>query len=782
MVKTSRVNRWMKGAIAIAILGFILIFPVLGGMGGVRSVRAQAAGTPGLPAGFSWEYQLDFSATSWQSAKQQAASLAPALDNQGVASELQSLGSSMYRLVLTGDQGMEQLRQVLYSSLMADFIGGAAEIEVNMPVGSLLDIPFKLESNLTTGYRWEVLPSAGIGFAQSGESTYTTRSGGYGLPSVQTLVLHPDYLGSGIIKLVYRRPFEPDEALTRHLYINLSAQALQIDLSDPDPQVISAPADMGAAPETPNPIDEIPIKGTLPASWDWRTAGIVPSPRDQGGCGSCWSFGTVGVMESAIAKAGGPLTDLSEQFLVSCNTSGWSCSGGLTAHKWHYNALGKNQSTIGAVLEADDPYTASNGTCSVSYDHPYQLSGWQFIVATEFTMPTVDQIKNAIYTYGPVTAGVCADNGWSGYTGGVYNPSTNDCNGSTNHQIVLVGWDDATSTWILRNSWGPSWGESGYMHIKWDTTGTKSRVGEGTSWVAWAGATPAPFGKSSPARGFVDQPANPVLSWGASSTAESYEYCIDTSSNSTCNTSWIPTGTGTSVPLSSLPAGAYSWQVHAINDSGTTEANAGTWWSFTVGPGRRFFLPLVLMSASSSSPAVLNGNFESGPTFWTEYSSHAWPIIVNSFPTGITPHSGSYAAWLGGAYDDTSYVQQQVTLSASAPFLVYWQWIASTDSCGWDYGRVLVDNVVVNTYDLCSSTNTGGWVKHSVNLSAYAGRSVALQIRAETDSSQNSNLFIDDVSLQASASASGQIVPVIPNLDASTALGKAGIILQRVEP
>jgi hypothetical protein len=234
--------------------------------------------------------------------------------------------------------------------------------------------------------------------------------------------------------------------------------------------------------------------------------------------------------------------------------------------------------------------------------------------------------------------------------------------------------------------------------------------------------------------------------------------------------------------LSSLPAGAYSWQVHAINASGTTEANAGTWWSFTVGPGRRFFLPLVLMSASSSSPAVLNGNFESGPTVWTEYSSHAWPIIVNSFPTGITPHSGSYAAWLGGAYDDTSYVQQQVTLSASAPFLVYWQWIASTDGCGWDFGSVLVDNTVVNTYDLCSSTNTGGWVKHSVNLSAYAGRSVALQIRAETDSSQNSNLFIDDVSLQASASASGQIVPVIPNLDASTALGKAGIILQRVEP
>jgi Papain family cysteine protease len=245
------------------------------------------------------------------------------------------------------------------------------------------------------------------------------------------------------------------------------------------------------------------------------------------------------------------------------------------------------------VLEGDDPYTPQDIKCSTAYNHPYKLSGWQFIVSSEFTMPTVEQIKNAIYTYGPVTAGVCADNGWYSYTSGVYTPTRNDCQGSTDHQIILVGWEDANQSWILRNSWGSSWGENGYMHIHWDASGTTSRVGEGTSWVAWTSPGPVPFGKNNPASASFNQPTDPVLSWGASSDATTYEYCLENSINAACETPWISTGSATSVPLSTLTNGFWSWQVRARNPNGTTEANAGAWWSFFVGLPYKVFLPLI---------------------------------------------------------------------------------------------------------------------------------------------------------------------------------------------
>lgn len=86
----------------------------------------------------------------------------------------------------------------------------------------------------------------------------------------------------------------------------------------------------------------------------------------------------------------------------------------------------------------------------------------------------------------------------------------------------------------------------------------------------------------------------------------------------------------------------------------------------------------------------------------------------------------------------------------------------------------------MDVFDLCDSTNTGGWVTHSVNLGAYAGQSVTLQIRAETDASDNSNLFVDDVSLQATAPASVQNNPFVPNPDASQS--KSGILVQKPTP
>jgi hypothetical protein len=304
------------------------------------------------------------------------------------------------------------------------------------------------------------------------------------------------------------------------------------------------------------------LKG-LPASLDWRTEGIVTSVKDQMTCGSCWAFGTVGVMESALLKSGGPSTDLSEQFLVSCNKDGWSCAGGLTAHKYHTNVLGKNQSVVGAVLESVKPYTDSNGTCTIAYSHPYKLNGWQFVAAGgEIAMPTVDQIKNAIYTYGPVTAGICAGNAFSSYPGGVF--STNEtCPYSTNHQIILVGWDDSTSSWILKNSWGSGWGESGYMRIAYNT----SRVGEGTSWVVINPTTPRAPVLVSPLNGSATSDTTPQFKWNSTDYAQTYHIQLSTSSTFATILQQQEGITGTVYTATTLADGKYYWRVRARNSS-----------------------------------------------------------------------------------------------------------------------------------------------------------------------------------------------------------------------
>jgi secreted trypsin-like serine protease len=183
----------------------------------------------------------------------------------------------------------------------------------------------------------------------------------------------------------------------------------------------------------------------------------------------------------------------------------------------------------------------------------------------------------------------------------------------------------------------------------------------------------------------------------------------------------------------------------------------------------RVYLPMAVKVPAAPPPppptqAIPNGNFEKGPNGdWKEVSLQGYKIIVqeDELPGGVPAHGGEWAAWLGGIDDEISYIQQRLKVAAGAPWLVYYHWIASADECGYDFGGVIVDGTVVDVYDLCDDEDTGGWVKHAVDLRAYAGKTVAIQIRAETDSSNNSNLFIDDVSFAANRTAEvGAVVPV----------------------
>src|SRR5687768_13321143 len=177
----------------------------------------------------------------------------------------------------------------------------------------------------------------------------------------------------------------------------------------------------------------------------------------------------------------------------------------------------------------------------------------------------------------------------------------------------------------------------------------------------------------------------------------------------------------------------------------------------------KVFLPFIIKFSFS----LLNGNFESGKTVWAVSSTHNLNVITQSYsPNSATPHGGGWGAWLGGGNNETTIIQQQVTIPANIPYLGYWHWIGSGDICGYDKAAILINNTVVHQYDLCSDQNTGGWRKKVVNLSAYGGQTVTLRFRVQNDSSLNSNLFLDDIAFQGGTTlTAGEIVEPITLMD-----------------
>ena len=344
MKRQNLFQNWLGKALVVALL--VLGITLAAGVAQARGKGDQ------IPA--NWEYTIDSSVTTSAKAAQ--------LGNLGVTTNVQALDGNNH-LVLSGDQGIDQIRQVLYSPLLDGFINGPAEVEIDLPVSTSQIVAVSLQANITTGSTWWLVP--GTGFTQVGKPAFS-QSSGYGATSVETLLLQPGTTGDAGIKLDYSRSFGPKQAATRHLRVNLTSQAAVLDLSNPAP-VFNKKLALTTNPLVVEDQGEQAVQpASLPASLDWRTAGIVPAVRDQGNWSSCWAFGTVGVMESAIKKAGGPMTDLSEQFLVSCNTKGWDAiDGGWTAHYWHYNTLGKKQTVLGAVYEADMPYSPATATCKV---------------------------------------------------------------------------------------------------------------------------------------------------------------------------------------------------------------------------------------------------------------------------------------------------------------------------------------------------------------------------------------------------------------------------------
>jgi hypothetical protein len=170
--------------------------------------------------------------------------------------------------------------------------------------------------------------------------------------------------------------------------------------------------------------------------------------------------------------------------------------------------------------------------------------------------------------------------------------------------------------------------------------------------------------------------------------------------------------------------------------------------------GETIYLPMVINYGPSSN-IVINGDFEAGRSGWVEYEDSAFfdfPLIVrdNEMPPPIRPYDGSWAGWLGGDSGLISYIEQDITIPSFGPNLDYWHWIDSIWACDSSYGGVYINATLVDQYLLCSSTDTGGWVKRTINLSAYSGQTVKLRIYSQTGVTNYSSLYIDAVSIQRS--------------------------------
>jgi cathepsin F len=207
----------------------------------------------------------------------------------------------------------------------------------------------------------------------------------------------------------------------------------------------------------------------VPTAFDWRQKGVVTPVKNQGQCGSCWSFSTTGNVEAQWKMAGHELVGLSEQNLVDCDhhcmiyegqkSCDAGCNGGLMPNAFSY--IIEND---GIDTEASYPYTAMDGTCHFSN----KTIGARI---SNFTMISHDEAQMAAYSFQHGPMSIAADAAeWQFYIGGVfYLP----CGKSLDHGILIVGWgvetdilDEKMPYWIVKNSWGADWGESGYLKLE----------------------------------------------------------------------------------------------------------------------------------------------------------------------------------------------------------------------------------------------------------------------------------------------------------------------------
>jgi len=258
---------------------------------------------------------------------------------------------------------------------------------------------------------------------------------------------------------------------------------------------------------------------------DWRTKGAVTQVKDQAQCGSCWAFSSTGGIEGAWFMAGNKLTSVSEQELVSCDKVDQGCNGGLMANAYDW-LVSKQGGKI--VTEQSYPYTSgrgSSGTC--------QSLGGKAVgaVISSHKMIAHDEDQMAAYMLknGPLPIAVDAQSHWQTYTGGI----VSNCNGKQlDHGVMAVGY--TSDYWIVKNSWGATWGESGYIRLAYGSN--QCGLNQSPTAPIASGSGPVPPSPPAPTPPTPPTPPSPA---GGSFTQKQ---CTDSACASGCQSAAFPIG------------------------------------------------------------------------------------------------------------------------------------------------------------------------------------------------------------------------------------------------
>ncbi|XP_059633793.1 cysteine proteinase mucunain-like [Cornus florida] len=203
------------------------------------------------------------------------------------------------------------------------------------------------------------------------------------------------------------------------------------------------------------------VGDSLPDSVDWREKGAVVGVKDQGSCGSCWAFSTIAAVEGINKVVTGDLISLSEQELVDCDTSyNEGCNGGLMDYAFEFII-----NNGGIDTEDDYPYKARDGMCD-----QYRKNAKVVTIDGYEDVPPNDEkaLQKAVASQ-PVS--VAIEGGgreFQLYISGVF---TGICGTQLDHGVAAVGYgtENGVDYWIVKNSWGASWGEDGYIRMERNT-------------------------------------------------------------------------------------------------------------------------------------------------------------------------------------------------------------------------------------------------------------------------------------------------------------------------